>query len=869
MSHFISRADLINCISAGIREDIYQWAELFGFVQIKQTAISLPENIVTEFGVTETLSVNAEQPIVNNKSSISLICNTKHKLLKSIKPEKKINEEILTDKDISANGQIPFPPLLVQKARLHPVVNDALSINRQSIIPDIIKITSIITNQRPLLKLPYINKRRQAHDKIVIYDSRFHLQFVLIDQLRVINSLRKTFFINKRNLIEIKDEPLEKYLLLINKSVIPDSCIIMFSDLGCLRGDCTEMKFWFKTGMELRKRGIKLTAIVPCPENRIPKPLRILWNVFIWDKGIRNKKRNGHYRLSVASFANYSNTENFITACHKAEFLLSLLSPCVYIEGALVRSLRYKLGKKYGDIGTECDVWNHIAVSNYYDPLGFSIQPGELEKYQNKYSKCQKEIESEHDMVDFIEKNQNRLPPVIMAFQIMSAKILCQISENVIIDENDEVLFTKVLNYLKSKDGSQKSKIEISEWFIKILSKHKFSKIFQSSVISALWLNVDIENITRTLPKNFNSEAFSLISDKEPQEQLLKIYQRGMNLWFTTEAIDIKKDPAVINRNGYGTCIGTIKASDNGVIVQTTDKSTSENLKTLLLTDDYFTQSVPVNSIVSIESEFEKKTFTKITKPSWATAFGYDKYGMFADFTIKGIVQKMRWIPPGTFMMGSPESEPLRFAKETHHQVTLTEGFWLADTVCTQALWEKVIGKNPSGFKGYAELPVENISWLDCELFLKKLNSELKDNKFCFPTEAQWEYACRAGTTSPFWFGNKLTTKNANCNRESPNVIQKKGEYQKKTVHVKSFNPNPWGLYQMYGNVWEWCADWYNWTLKEDATNPKGPDYGAVRVLRGGSWRTNGGYLRSAYRHSSEQFGNRRCDIGFRLSRGQ
>lgn len=246
----------------------------------------------------------------------------------------------------------------------------------------------------------------------------------------------------------------------------------------------------------------------------------------------------------------------------------------------------------------------------------------------------------------------------------------------------------------------------------------------------------------------------------------------------------------------------------------------------------------------------------------WATGWGEDPYGIWQEFTIKEVTQRLRWIPAGTFIMGSPVDEPERFDDEKQHLVTLPEGFWLADTACTQELWNAVTGKNPASFKDGNELPVESISWDDCTSFIEKVNAFFKDSKFCFPTEEQWEYACRAGTTTPFWFGKELITNKANYNGIYPYVNKEKGEYREKIVHVKSFDQNPWGLFQMHGNVWEWCANKYGDYSVDD-------DISCVdRVIRGGGWNYEGTYLRSSYRDDNHP----RCrddDVGFRLCRCQ
>lgn len=262
--------------------------------------------------------------------------------------------------------------------------------------------------------------------------------------------------------------------------------------------------------------------------------------------------------------------------------------------------------------------------------------------------------------------------------------------------------------------------------------------------------------------------------------------------------------------------------------------------------------------------------------PTWASGYGQDRYGYFADFSIatgphywQFISQRMRWIPAGTFIMGSPTDEAERGEDEIQHEVSLTQGFWLADTCCSQSIWHAITGTNPSGFQDdevYSrDLPVERVTFAEVQEFITKLNVRLNcDAAFSLPSEAQWEYACRAGTSTPFSFGDTITTEQANFDGNYPYASSPKGEYRKMTVPVKSFSRNPWGLYQMHGNVWEWCADWYEQYSLDDVTDPTGPESGSYRVMRGGSWISYARSVRSACRFRVVR-GLRDNYLGFRL----
>jgi formylglycine-generating enzyme required for sulfatase activity len=254
----------------------------------------------------------------------------------------------------------------------------------------------------------------------------------------------------------------------------------------------------------------------------------------------------------------------------------------------------------------------------------------------------------------------------------------------------------------------------------------------------------------------------------------------------------------------------------------------------------------------------------------WACAYGEDEFGLWQAFEVGEVRQVLRWIPPGEFLMGSPESEPDRSDHETQHKVVLTEGYWLADSACTQALWQAVLGENPSRFSDDPNKPVEQVSWDDIvQRFLPALNDKLPGIEAALPSEEQWEYACRAGTTTAFWFGDQVSPELVNYDGNYPYAGGAKGKYRETTVPVKALPANGWGLYEMHGNVCEWCADRYGEYLSADGAEPASqPQDGAgKRVLRGGSWFHLGRLCRSAYRYAFHP--DARNDFfGFRLARG-
>lgn len=258
----------------------------------------------------------------------------------------------------------------------------------------------------------------------------------------------------------------------------------------------------------------------------------------------------------------------------------------------------------------------------------------------------------------------------------------------------------------------------------------------------------------------------------------------------------------------------------------------------------------------------------------WMSRRGRDEHGHWADLTVDGVDQRLRWIPSGRFLMGSPEHERGRRDNEgPQRQVTLTRGYWLGDTPVTQALWTVVMGTNPSAFPS-PQRPVERVDWFQAMRFCRVLDGMVDRGPstvgmFRLPTDAEWEHACRAGTSTATWRG-PLTILGA-CNAPGLDDIawyngnsgvgydhhryyDTSGWEEPQYAHdragtriVKQKLPNPWGLYDMLGNVMEWCMDGNHRFTGEPVTDPCVVT-GAARLFRGGSWACNARLVRAAFR---------------------
>jgi formylglycine-generating enzyme required for sulfatase activity len=226
------------------------------------------------------------------------------------------------------------------------------------------------------------------------------------------------------------------------------------------------------------------------------------------------------------------------------------------------------------------------------------------------------------------------------------------------------------------------------------------------------------------------------------------------------------------------------------------------------------------------------------------------------------------WIPPGNFRMGSPKNEPDRVTDELLHKVTLSKGFYMSRHLITVEKWKAVMGDSPTTRSLAPKLPLPGLSWDDCQHFIEKLSKKEKI-QYRLPTEAEWEYACRAGTTTPYWTGKNISTAQANIAADLESSVQIHGgrgpdRYYERLEVAGSYPPNPFGLYDMHGGIWQWCNDWYGPYPDKDVVDPPGPNRGDARVLRGGCFNRPPQFCRAAQRYSRDP--KSAVDSGFRVA---
>ncbi|TAF11280.1 MAG: serine/threonine protein kinase [Nostocales cyanobacterium] len=291
---------------------------------------------------------------------------------------------------------------------------------------------------------------------------------------------------------------------------------------------------------------------------------------------------------------------------------------------------------------------------------------------------------------------------------------------------------------------------------------------------------------------------------------------------------------------------------------QTSEITTSANTPT--------PQNTPTPEITTSSNNLNSFNFEVVKTDSTGSIISRSNSSAnyFTEDLGNGVTLEMVEIPGGTFYMGSPASETQRDSDEgPQHQVTVPS-FFMGKYQLTQKQYQAIIGSNPSNFQG-ENRPVEKVSWDEAVTFCQLLSQKTGKN-YRLPSEAEWEYACRAGTTTPFYFGESLTPDLVNYDGNYPYASAPKGQYRQQTTDVGTFTPNAFGLYDMHGNVWEWCLDDYADNYNDAPTDGSAMTIlsGNTKLLRGGSWLNNASYCRSASRNSYARV-NRRSGLGFRV----
>jgi len=396
---------------------------------------------------------------------------------------------------------------------------------------------------------------------------------------------------------------------------------------------------------------------------------------------------------------------------------------------------------------------------------------------------------------------------------------------------------------------------------MKLFLESRAGAVEQAQKITLESARYNLGNLSRTFNNPIIAMAFLQSSARQRFHYSLDRQDRtaGPNVWIV-EYREQKRPTIIKGQRGRD-----IPArgqfwidADTGRVLKSeltlNDPAVVATLTTTYRTDDRFQIDVPVEMK-------EQYTFGGTRVLGTASYGRFRRFDVTTDESLGSSVpaavattdRKTGWtlveIPPGRFAMGSPSTEPGRIALERLHEVTISRSFHLGQHEVTQQEWRTVLGDAPSHFTDCGpRCPVENVSFDDVKRFLDALNASSSEFVYRLPTEAEWEYACRAGTTTPFWTGATVTTLQANFNGKDPDAQSPPGLFRERPVRAGGFAPNAWGLADMQGNVAEWTADWFEAYPSDATTDPAGPSSGTLRAIRGGSWASGSAAIRCAAR---------------------
>ncbi|OQX09233.1 MAG: hypothetical protein BWK73_23315 [Thiothrix lacustris] len=663
---------------------------------------------------------------------------------------------------------------------------------------------------------------------------------------------------------------------------VRNGVVVIFSDLGALSlNPHGQVASWLAIGQMLERAGCLAVVFLPCDPGLCDARLKMLFRLETFT--------DSHLNTPLPSGAERQ---------RQASLLLDAVSPVIRLEPGLLRQMRLAMaqhGQQWQmDTAVESLVWQHGDIQERHSVAASWNRDARKQRLQRF---AQLSPEERNTALDVIRQWRQPLVKQIWFEELVgldadSTDLYAQ-------DFQAASAYFQQLSEQVQSDVFLVSDVETREWLQRVSWRLPEAALENATVGKALQrikFSVLPEEAEAVDPRN--------LLPSDAVEKQVVLFQRGESLYLERVLPDAKQPLGV-------SPLAILRMQHDLVRVE----AGQERLGVLMLLGRGKGIDLPQDvAQLTVVSDRETLHVSQIAKPVWADSIGRDaqglfiehhclgnhyrsywqlpttegaghwqgfppgnigtdNYGLYADLTLNNLTQRFRWIEPGTFLMGSPESEAERDDDEVQHQVTLTQGFWLADSTVTQSLWQAVMGKNPSSFTDNANNPVEQVSWNDSQEFIKKLNGLLPGLQAKLPTEAQWEYACRAGTTTPFSFGNNITPEQVNYNGNYSYSNGKKGLYREKTVPVKSLPANPWGLFEMHGNVWEWCQDvWQEKLPASPVIDPEGvaggdQEAGVERVVRGGSWYDYGRGVRSAIRYRGDPAG-RGIDLGFRLALG-
>ena len=721
----------------------------------------------------------------------------------------------------------PWPEL---RQRLRP----ALAELREGPEPDLEKLVGRIGRGLLLERIPRRRQRRLGPSVQLIMDRSERLVPYWTDQDQVVGELARLLATEALTRAVFHEGLAEPRLLdradAVYRPPAAGGMVLVLGDLGSLAAaDATDS--WLRLGRRIAAAGGRPVALVPCRRSRVPEALRRVWRIVPWERppGVSVLAGGVHWGEPADSLA---------ARRARTRRLLSLLAPAVRIEPGLLRAVRLGLAEPVLDAAAESDVWQDPAVVSTHSEAA-TLNPRRIADLRAAFAA---EPDTDQRMaLALLRVWRGHLP--------------------------EEIWFEEILNLRNLQDLDPDARADLLD-----PQDLEDARRFFGHLCTELTPDPDVNTAAGAWVRRMSARATDIWRDEVVGKPLLCL-DWALHRHRPDYRPPVPIDPAALPMTDAPVC--RIGLCQRGGALSFTALAAA--------------RSVPGSPLAIIETRNRLITvqaradtaggaafWEEGEPPPWADDWGWDDFGAWVEFSVEGtdglrVTQRMRWIEPGSFLMGSPAGETERWSAEgPQHEVTIDQGYWLFETACTQALWQAVTGDNPRHFKG-PDRPVEQVSWDDAQRFIAALNQRLPGLHLGLPSEAQWEYACRAGTDTPFSFGVNITPEQVNYHGEYPYAGGEKGLYRGETVPVASLPANALGLYEMHGNVREWVYDTWHGNYEgapADGSAWEFDETGADRVIRGGSWNLGARPCRSAFRRRNDP-GTRYDSLGFRCARVQ
>jgi hypothetical protein len=608
----------------------------------------------------------------------------------------------------------PKPPLL-RWARLWPYLRGALGHRFETGRLDDLELVRRMAASVPITRLPRRRKVGWAPRSAIWLDRSGALAPFWEDMDRLVARIRAWRPAGGLEVVDLSDgRPPDGWAFRTGSSQPP---LLVLGDLGCFSGEPAKGETWSALGLQLRRQGVHLSALMPCPRDRWRSATARLWRCSSWDRG---------QRLRVDGTQPIVREPTDDRASRALRELLALIAPAVRCELGLLRCLR--LAVPGADVGTEHDAWNHDEVERMglamvlpgpralaraadIEPLSGKLKEAAAKWITRFHEGCGPTVRVREaiNLARFRMRPGADSSPEALADQRRLASNLITLVRN---RSPQELRASGLLEYLGREIERTSPDARPEE--------RGLTEAFAAAVVGA---GVSIAR----LPEGIDPEVVRKLTDL--------LQDRGREGWWEVRMVgpDLKLvlvprsvAPRDVSGLNPGLRLAWLRSGTASFSVTTWSAEGPPKCFQIVAGDrDSVRLPIPTAKQVSVRSDRAEIGLGRRAWPRAAKQFGHDRFGQFARFEVGGVSFRLRWIPPGTFRMGSPEGEPGRYGNEgPQHWVTITQGYWLAETPCTQALWEAVMGNNPSHFKG-SQRPVESVDCNQCRGFCERMSQEV------------------------------------------------------------------------------------------------------------------------------------------------